>query len=124
MVHVYPTQRRGVATAVEIAMPISPHTVLLFGPKGDWAGVVERERVVGAAADELATKVNTRIIEDSLDVVVGRLDDEQFRALPIPERGPLLAVCGSSGAAKEALTAVPMRLRPRRLDRDAEPAES
>ncbi|MFF2088567.1 DUF4238 domain-containing protein [Nocardia sp. NPDC058176] len=120
--HVVSTQRRGISTAVEIAMPISPRTVLLFGPKGgdDWGGVVERDQFAGAEAEELAARINHHIVEDSLDIVVGRLDDDEFRALPIPERRPLLTVCGSSGAAKEALMAVPRRLRPSRMDRHAE----
>ncbi|UGT58864.1 DUF4238 domain-containing protein [Nocardia asteroides] len=124
LVHVVPTQRRGIATAEEIAMPISPRTVLLFAPRADWDGVVARGQLGGADADELATTINDRIVEDSLDMIVGRIDDEQFRALAIPEHRPLLTACGSTGAANEALTAVPKRLRPQRLDRDAEPAES
>lgn len=51
------------------------------------------------------------------DVVVGRVDDQLFRASPIPDCAPLLAVCGSVGAAKDALMSIQKRLWPRRLDR-------
>lgn len=115
--HLYPTQPRGITEAVEIAMPITPRTLLLFGPATEWDGVVVRDRVSGAEADELAAEINHRITQYSLDVIVGRLDDPSFRAFPIPEPTPILNVCGATGAAKDAVTSVPTRLRPRRLDR-------
>ena len=120
IVHVYTTQPRSIETALEIAMPISPRTLLLFGPVSEWEGGVSRELVTGRAADELSAMINENILRHSLDVIVGRVDDETFCELPIPERSPLMAVCGSSGAAQEALMATPSRLRPRRLTRPGE----
>ncbi|MFC8532056.1 DUF4238 domain-containing protein [Nocardia sp. NPDC057227] len=123
--HLYTTQPRDIRSAVEIAMPISPRTVLLFGSEAeDWEGRVVRERIHGPDAGELAAAINERIVEYSLDVIVGRVEDESFRELPIPERAPLMAVCGSGGAAQDAVMSVPRRLRPNRLNREARPVES
>ncbi|WP_280491193.1 DUF4238 domain-containing protein [Nocardia asiatica] len=117
LAHIYTTQPRDIEAAVEIAMPISPRTVLLFGPAAEWEGHVVREQVCGPDADQLAERINDTIIEYSLDVIVGRVDAPSFRALPIPEPAPLLAVCGATGAAKDAVMTAPKRLRPKRLDR-------
>jgi hypothetical protein len=118
IVHMYPTQPRGLHKAIEIAMPISPRTVLWFGPPTtEWDRIVVRDMVSGTEADELAARINESIAQYALDVIVGRIEDQSFRTLAIPERTPLLAVCGSSGAAKDAVMSVPERLRPRRLDR-------
>lgn len=98
-------------------MPIRPRTVLLIGSAEEWEGGVLREMVSGPDADELAASINDSIVEYGPDVIVGRLDDQSLRALPIPERTSLMAICGSSGAAKDAVMPVPKRLRPERLDR-------
>ncbi|WP_338767895.1 DUF4238 domain-containing protein [Nocardia vulneris] len=124
LVHLYTTEPHNVEAATEIVMPISPRTLLLFGPATEWAGVVIRERVSGSDADELAATINDRVAQACLDVIVGRIDDPSFRSLPIPERAPLLAVCGSGGAARDALMSAPKRLRPRRLDRHPQPYNS
>ncbi|WP_084505879.1 DUF4238 domain-containing protein [Nocardia harenae] len=124
LIHIYPTQPRGVGTALEIAMPISPRTLLVFGPAGQGGGAVGRDVLRGKDAEELAVQVNNRIIRYSLDVIVGRVEDEEFRALPIPECTPLLVVCGSTGAAKDAVASTPRRVRPRRLDRHPDIAGS
>ncbi len=124
LVHPYTTEPHNVEAATEIAMPISPRTLLLFGPATEWAGAVMWERVSGSDADELAATINGRTAQVCLDVIVGRIDDPPFRSLPIPERAPLLAGCGSGGAARDALMSAPKRLRPRRLDRHAQPYNS
>jgi hypothetical protein len=115
--HVYPTQPRGITKAVEIVMPISPRTLLVLGAAAEWDGVVVRDTVCGAEADELAAEINYRIAEYSLDVIVGRIDDLAFQACAIPEPTPILNICGATGAAKDVVASVPARLRPRRLDR-------
>ncbi|MEV0367988.1 hypothetical protein [Nocardia fusca] len=115
--HMYPTQPRGITKAVEIVMPISPRTLLVLGPAAEWDGAVVRDRVCGAEADELAAEINYRIAEYSLDMIVGRIDDPAFRAFAIPEPAPILNICGATGAAKDVVASVPVRLRPRRLDR-------
>ncbi|WP_032367211.1 DUF4238 domain-containing protein [Rhodococcoides fascians] len=116
IIHVYTTQSKDVSEALEVAMPISPRAVLLFESPAEWQGTVVRETVSGSEADELAGVINDGILRYSLDMLVGRVDDQHFRDLEIPERTALMAVCGSTGAAKDALLSVPKRLRPRRLD--------
>lgn len=126
LLHIYTTQPRDIEAALEIVMPISPRTILLFGPATqDWRGAVDRDRLQGEDADRLAAWVNDNITHYSLDVIVGRRDDPLFRSFPIPDRASLLAVCGPTGAARDAVMSVPKRLRPRRLDRrtDLDPIE-
>ena len=121
VVHMAPTQPRGIEGAVEVVMPISPRTLLIWGSEvKEWAGVIERIRCDGGEADEIAEQVNSHQVEWSLDTIVSRIGDERLNTLRLPEPKPLLIVCDRSGPAKDAVNRVPTRIRPRRLDKSAE----
>lgn len=121
VVHMAPTQPRGVDGAVELVVPISPRTLLIWGPDlKEGSTVVEQIRCDGAEADDVAEQVNAHQVEWSLDTIVSRIGDVRLANLRLPEPKPLLTVCDGSGPAKDAVNRVPTRIRPRRLDKSAE----
>ncbi len=121
VVHMAPTQPRGVDKADEVVMPISPRTLLIWGPDiAAHDGIVERVRYSGTRADEVAAIVNDHQVEWSLDTIVTRRDDDRLSDLTLPDPKPLFTVCDGSGPAKDAVNQVPTRIRPYRLDKSAE----
>lgn len=121
VVHMAPTQPRGVNKALELVVPISPRTLLIWSQdRGEWSGVIERIRVSGDEADEIAQRVNAHQVEWALDTIVTRIGDKRLAELTMPDPKPLMTVCDGSGPARDAVNTVPTRIRPRRLDKSAE----
>jgi hypothetical protein len=121
VVHMFPTQPRGLNQALELVMPISPRTLLIWGPEQvGWSGVVEHIRISSEEADEVAARVNEQQVEWALDSIVARANDERLTDLTLPDLKPLLMVCDGKGPAKDAVNTPPTRIRPRRLDKSAE----
>ena len=67
IVHIYYTRPSGVADALEIALPLTPKSILFLGPIGGYGEPQARLR--GAEAEHLASKVNEHVITQSLSWV-------------------------------------------------------
>ncbi len=115
VVHIASSQPRGIAHAVEIVLPLSPRTALVYGPPDGWAGDIARERLDGLAADTFAQRVNEQMLRYALDIVVAHPADEVFLRTPMPSLEPLLAVCDGTNAASKSINRVPIPLRTQRL---------
>jgi hypothetical protein len=66
--HIYPTRPSGVAKAVEIALPLTPRSILFLGPPG--ATCDSFLVLSGDEADRLAGEANSNVIFQALDWVV------------------------------------------------------
>jgi len=110
----------GIGTALELAMPISPHAALWWGPLlgPQWApGSIEVEHLSIDESARFAALVNRGMCSQSLEWVVSTLDDAAFQEMKMPDVEPLLSVCDGDNAAALAVNSVPERLRPYRLAR-------
>jgi hypothetical protein len=114
-VHISSAQPRGIKRALEVILPLSPRTALLYGPKGNWTGTVERDRLEGAEADEFARKVNQQMITYALDLVAAHPNSGHFPETEMPPVEPILTVCDGSNAASISINRVPTPLRPQRF---------
>lgn len=118
--HVRTDRQQGVLDASAIAMPLTPNTALVYGPSKTHRDLaVDTHQLAGEAATELARHLNSEVASAALDVIIGRLDDSSFRTTPMPERRPILHICGPRSALDHALNATPNRLRPHRYSNDA-----
>lgn len=115
VVHISSAQPRGIKRALEVILPLSPRTALLYGPKGNWTGTVERDRLEGAEADEFARKVNQQMITYALDLVAAHPNSGHFPETEMPPVEPILTVCDGSNAARISINRVPTPLRPQRF---------
>jgi hypothetical protein len=121
VVHMAPTQPRGVNKALELVIPVGPRTLLIWSQdQGDWSGVIEHIRISGDEAAEVADHANAHQVEWALDTIVTRIGDDRLADLTLPDPKPLMTVCDGSGAAKDAVNKVPIRIRPQRLGKSAE----
>ena len=113
VVHIYPTRPSGVADAIEIALPLSPRSILFLGPKG---GHGEPHALLrGAEAEHLASTVNQHVIEQCLSWVAANPEHPFFAVLEFPPPGPLIAVCDGGSVMSGQLTNAPEPRRPRLL---------
>lgn len=116
VVHFWSPVPRGVGTAHEIVLAISPSSALVWGPLGEREdGTFERERLTGAEAQQFASQVNAILCAQSLDWIITRPADATFTSRDFPMPGPLLRVCDGTSAASSAINSTPKILRPRRL---------
>ncbi len=117
IVHFYSTVPRGLGTAAEIVLPISPRAVLYWGPLQDvpYVGPIERERLDETESERFADLVNDQMCGQALDWIVTTVTDEKFQSRKFPPTGPLMQVCDGVNAASVALNEAPQRFRPSRL---------
>jgi hypothetical protein len=90
IVHVYPT-RPPAGTAVEVAMPLTPRTLLVLGPRGTIGPLTCN--LTGAEAVAYATDVNARLVEQAYGWVAAHPDHPTFRSLVFPPPGPIVRAC-------------------------------
>ncbi|HJQ00353.1 MAG TPA: DUF4238 domain-containing protein [Jatrophihabitans sp.] len=115
LVHLYNTRPRGLLDAEEVALPIAPDTLLLWGPEGQ-SLPVHITLTVGESRD-VATELNRRQAADAFLWIAAHPDNAEFNSLPVPPRGPVLTVCDYDSAARDAVRTFPGRpLRLRHKD--------
>lgn len=115
VMHVYPTRPSGVPLANEIAIPIDPRRLLLFGPKGSDAP--PRLQLEGDEAEQVISEINSRIAAQAYLWVVERPNGNAIDRIKLPQVGPLFEVCDGASAARDALAAAPNPIRTLRLRR-------
>lgn len=117
VVHFHSTVSRGLGTAAEIVLPVSPRAVLYWGPLQEvpYVGAVGRERLDTTESQRFADLINDQMCSQALDWVVTTLADGEFRSREFPPTGPLMQVCDGANAASAALNEAPRRFRPGRL---------
>jgi hypothetical protein len=113
IVHIYYTRPSGVADAMEIALPLTPKSILFLGPIG--ADSEPRARLQGAEAEHLASLVNEQVIAQSLSWVAANPAHPHFTSMVFPPASPLLAVCDGGSVMSEQLKNAPDPRRPRLL---------
>jgi hypothetical protein len=113
VVHVYQTRPSGVARALEIALPLTPRSLLILGPQG--ASGEPRARLHGAEAEGLASTVNESIIAQSLSWVAANPAHPYFASIDFPPPGPLIAACDGGSVMSDQLKDAPEPRRPRML---------
>ena len=115
--HFSSTRPRGLGTALELVMPISPRSALAWGPLQNdicTEGPV-RDALNTEESIRFADMLNEVICDQALDWVVGPLDDPEFATREFPEPGPLMKVCDGDNAAAFAMNETPDHFRPSRL---------
>lgn len=120
VIHISSTVPRGVGTAVEVVLPISPRSALVWGPLGDenYPPLFEREVLAPEDSERFASIINAATCEHALDWIVTTPRDAEFGGRAFPSVGPLLRVCDGENAAAIAVNAIPSPIRPRRLTRN------
>lgn len=115
--HFSSTRPRGLGTALEIVMPISPRAALVWGPlQDDVCGDGPLREVLDTTESiRFADMLNEATCDQALDWVVGPLGDVNFEARSFPAPGPLMKVCDGDNAAAFAMNGVPTEFRPSRL---------
>lgn len=113
VVHVYPTRPSGVARALEIALPLTPKSILILGPQG--ASGEPRVRLHGVEAEGLASMANESIIAQSLSWVAANPAHPYFASIDLPPPGPVLAACDGGSVMSGQLKDAPEPRRPRLL---------
>lgn len=115
--HFTSTRPRGLGTALELVMPISPRSALVWGPlqeevcdRGPLREVLDRTE-----SERFADMLNEATCDQALDWVVGPHDDADFPTRAFPPPGPLMRVCDGDNAAAFALNEKPEQFRPSRL---------
>ncbi len=117
IVHFWSPVPRGLGTALEVVLPISPRSALVWGPLSDDGdvGVFEREKFTESESELFAQRVNDALCAQALDWIISTPDDTAFADRSFPELGPLLRVCDGTNAASAAINSTPALMRPRRL---------
>lgn len=105
IVHIYPTRPSGVAGALEVALPLSPRSVLFLGPQG--AHAESRTQVLSSEAESLAEALNRHVIAQSLSWVAAHPEHPSFASLPLPPPGPLIAACDGGSIMSDQLKNAP-----------------
>lgn len=109
----------GFATAEAIAMPLSPRHALIYGPQGH-----ELSRApVHLAADEsagLARQLRDAMLDTAVDWCAAHPDHPTFRSMTFLKQQQQLRVSDTSLASAHLRTTT--RRRPRRLNKNANPA--
>jgi hypothetical protein len=113
IVHIYYTRPSGVADAMEIALPLTPKSILFLGPQG---GYGEPQALLrGADAERLASTINEQVIAQSLSWAAANPGHPYFASMDFPPPGPLIAVCDGGSVMREQLKDAPEPRRPRLL---------
>jgi len=115
ILHVYPT-RPGAAQAFEVALPLTPRTLFVMGPRNENRPI--HRTLTGAEAVALAYDVNGRLIVQAYDWVAASPAHPTFRGLPFPAPGPIIQVCDGGTAMSRDLDGPPSPRRPSLLGRD------
>lgn len=94
--------RGGFAEANEIALAVSPTTVLVYGLKHDgWEG--PPQRLAGSAASAAAKEHNATVIDGAIDWVAAHPDHASFRSMKMPSPVPIMTIIdGGSQMARRA----------------------
>ena len=101
------------ADAVEVALPLTPKSVLFLGPKGTSAE--PRVQMRGSDAENLAETLNAHVIAQSLSWVAANPEHPSFASVDFPASGPLIAVCDGGSVMSDQLKRAPQPRRPRLL---------
>lgn len=113
VVHVYPTRPSGVARALEIALPLTPRSILILGPQG--ATGEPRARLRGGEAEGLSSMINESIIAQSLSWVAAHPAHPYLASVGFPAPGPVIAVCDGGSVISDQLKDAPEPRRPQLL---------
>ena len=114
IIHMYPTRPAGLETADEIALPLTPRSALVLGPRGDRAGDGSL-RLSGNDAKAFADELNASLIENAYDWVGAHPDHPTFRDVEFPAPGPILAVCDGDSVMSKTMRQAPEPRRPQLL---------
>ncbi|XVU25324.1 DUF4238 domain-containing protein [Actinoplanes sp. CA-054009] len=114
VMHVYPT-RPPAGAAVEVALPLSPRTLLVLGPRGT-IGPLTCE-LAGAEASAYADHVNARLIDQAYGWVAAHPDHPTFRSVEFPPPGPIVQACDGGTKFSRDLDKAPNPRRPELLGR-------
>ncbi|WUJ12582.1 DUF4238 domain-containing protein [Actinoplanes sp. NBC_00393] len=114
IVHIYPT-RPPAGAAVEVALPLTPRTLLVLGPRGTIGPLAHS--LAGAEAAAYAADVNNRLVEQAYGWVAAHPDHPTFRSLVFPPPGPLVRACDGGSKFSQDLDKAPSPRRPALLGR-------
>lgn len=117
VVHFASTRPTGLGVALEVVLPISPTSALLWGPlqQHPWTGPLQVERLDSDESSRFAEMLNTAISANALDWIATTLADDAFVRFEFPPLGQLMKVCDGDNAAALSMNAVPTQFRPARL---------
>lgn len=112
VLHYYPS-RPGLGQAEEVALPISPRSILVLGPRTSAAPL--HVRLDGGDATEFADDVNRRLIDQAYIWVAANPDHATFADLVFPPPKPVIQACDGGTAMARALDQPPEKRSPERL---------
>lgn len=112
VLHYYPS-RPGLAQAEEVALPISPRSILVLGPKISLTPL--HIRLNGEDATEFADEVNRRLIDQAYLWVAASPYHPTFADLTFPPPKPIVQACDGGTAMARALDKPPAKRHPERL---------
>jgi hypothetical protein len=112
IVHCYPS-RPGLGQATAVAVPISPRSILVLGPKTSPAPL--HVRLNGVDATEFADEVNRRLIDQAYVWAAANPDHATFADMEFPPPQPILRACDGGTAMARALDRPPEKRNPERL---------
>jgi hypothetical protein len=112
VLHYYPS-RPGLGQAEEVALPTSPRSILVLGPKTSPAPL--HVRLNGDDATEFADDVNRRLIDQAYLWVAANPDHATFADLEFPPPKPVIQACDGGTAMSRALDQPPEKRYPERL---------
>lgn len=112
LLHYYPS-RPGLGQAEEIALPISPQSILVLGPKGRPAPL--HIHFTGDDADETADEVNVHLVDHAYMWVAAHPDHATFADMEFPPPKPIIQACDGGTAMARALGQPPENRSPARL---------
>jgi hypothetical protein len=113
IIHIYPSRPSGVAKAMEIALPLTPRSIMFLGPPG--ASSEPYLSLRGDEADRLACEANNNVISQALDWVAANPEHPTFPSLDFPPPDPLIQVCDGGSAMSQKLKTPPEPRMPRLL---------
>ncbi len=113
--HGYPT-RPGAAQAVEVALPLTPRTLFVVGPRG--ANGPLHRAANGAEAIALAEDVNEHLIVQAYQWVAANPGHPTFHDMLLPSPGLIVQVCDGGSVFSRDLDQPPSPRGPALLGRD------
>jgi hypothetical protein len=114
LLHIRVTRPRGVAMAEEIAIPLDPRRLLIYGPRGANTTTVY-QRIIGDDASELIDNVNELLLGQAYLWAAAHPDHPSFATMSMSEPGPLVVACDGSTPIAESLRNPPEPRQPARL---------
>lgn len=112
VLHYYPSQP-GLGQANEVALPISPRSILVLGPNATPAPL--HVRLHGDAATEFAADVNRRLVDQAYLWVAASPAHATFADLEFPPPKPVIQACDGGTVMARALAQPPEKRHPERL---------